>query len=68
MALNSSSVISNGGSVNDFIDRCNCKVSYTLFDKAVDMINSLGKGALLAKLDVKGAFHLMPLHPSQFEL
>jgi hypothetical protein len=57
-----------GESVNDSIDRRNCKVSYTSFDKAVDMINSLGKGVLLAKLDVKGAFRLMPLHPSQFEL
>lgn len=57
-----------GSSVNDFIDRDYCSVHYTPFDSALDMIANLGKGALAARLDIKSAFRLLPIHPSEFEL
>ena len=57
-----------GYSVNDFIaDEC-CKVEYTSFDKAADMIAQTGRGAELAKEDIKSAFRLLPISPKDFEL
>lgn len=55
-------------SINYFIDPEVCSVHYSSFDNVVDMISSLGKGALLGKVDVKSAFRLIPVHPSDFEL
>lgn len=56
------------GSVNDFIDNKWCSVNYTEFDKAVEMIQNLGKGALLFKVDIKSAFRLLPVCPQDFDL
>lgn len=57
-----------GESVNDFIDQKLCSVQYSSFDHAVDMVSSLGAGALLGKMDIKSAFRLLPIHPSDFQL
>lgn len=50
-------------SVNDAIDPKLFSVRYTSFDLAVAMVAKLGKGALLAKCDIKSAFQLLPVHP-----
>ncbi|XP_062572703.1 uncharacterized protein LOC134234654 [Saccostrea cucullata] len=55
-------------SVNDFIDPEACSVQYTSFDEVLDMVGSLGKGAYLGKMDVKAAFRLLPVHPSDHQL
>lgn len=55
-------------SVNDYIDRIHCKVKYSSIDDAVRMIQELGPGALLAKCDIKSAFRLLRLSPSEFDL
>ena len=57
-----------GGSINDFIDHKYCTVNYTSFDTALEMLEKLGTGALIARLDIKSAFRLLPIHPSDFEL
>ena len=57
-----------GDSVNDFIDQRLCSVNYSSFDHAVDMISSFGQGALLGKMDIKSAFRLLKLNPSEFQL
>ncbi|MES9905170.1 MAG: reverse transcriptase domain-containing protein, partial [Sedimenticola sp.] len=57
-----------GESVNDYIDPSLCSVQYTRFDKAVEMVQGLGPGALLAKADIKSAFRLLPVSPQDFEL
>ena len=57
-----------GNSVNDFIEPELCSVNYTKFDKAVQMIQQLGKGALLGKADIKSAFRLIPIRPEDFDL
>ena len=41
-----------GDSVNDHIDPELCSVHYTRFDTAVQMVQRLGKGALLGKADI----------------
>lgn len=55
-------------SINDGIPELASSVKYTSFDKVSDMIFSLGKNALLAKRDIKSAFRLLPVHPSDFAL
>lgn len=55
-------------SINYFIDPEVCSVHYSSFDNVVDMISSLGKGALLGKVHAKSAFRLIPVHQSDFEL
>lgn len=55
-------------SINDGIDPDLCSVQYTSFDNVVDMVFSLDSGALLAKRDIKSAFRLLPIHPSDFPL
>ena len=57
-----------GNSVNSFIDDKYCTVQYTSFDTALSMLSKLGKGAMAARLDIKSAFRLLPIHPSEFEL
>ena len=57
-----------GSSINDGIPREFCTVEYASFDRAVHLAASNGKGALLAKCDIKSAFRLLPVHPDDFEL
>lgn len=55
-------------SVNDFIDTEACSVHYTSFDEVLDMIAKLGTGAFLSNMDVKSAFRLLPVNPSDHQL
>ena len=52
-----------GASVNDGIDPQLCSLQYTSVEREAHAAQSLGKGALLAKLDVKAAYRLIPVHP-----
>ncbi|XP_053145742.1 uncharacterized protein LOC128342468 [Hemicordylus capensis] len=58
----------HGSSVNDGIPDSLCSVRYTSFDQAVKVVCSCGQGALLAKCDIESAFHLLPVHPADFNL
>ena len=55
-------------SINDFIDPDDYSVSYCTIDDAYDFINQLGPGTLLSKIDLKDAFRLISVHPSQWNL
>lgn len=57
-----------GSSVNDGFDDNLCSVSYTSFDKVADLVFKCGKGALMAKRDIKSAFRLLPVFPGDFHL
>ena len=50
-------------SVNDAIDPGLRSLTYTSVDQVVQAALQLGKGALLAKTDIKSAYHLIPVHP-----
>jgi len=52
-----------GHSVNDGIDPALCSLSYTSVDDAAAEISAMGRGTLLAKLDIKNAYHIVPVHP-----
>ena len=52
-----------GASVNDGISPALCSLHYTSVDEAAEKILVLGRGALLAKLDIKSAYRTVPVHP-----
>lgn len=55
-------------SVNDFIDTKFSTVQYSSFDKAISIVEKLGQNALIAKMDIKSAFRLLPVYPGDFNL
>ena len=57
----------NENSVNDFIDQTYCSVKYASIDDAVMLIKCIGTGGKLAKADIKSAFRLLRVSPSDFD-
>ena len=57
-----------GHSVNDGISPPLCSLHYVTIDDAVQQIFTLGKGCLLAKIDIQSAFRLLPVHPADRHL
>ena len=55
-------------SVNSSISRELCSMAYVTIDDAVRQLVSVGKGALMAKIDIKSAFRLVPVHPADRHL
>ena len=49
--------------MNNFISGGGSAVQFNHFDVAVNLVVELGKGALLAKVDVKSAFRICPVSP-----
>ena len=52
-----------GNSVNDGINKEWCSLSYISVDDVAARIVSLGKGALMAKFDLKSAYRQIPVYP-----
>ena len=52
-----------GASVNDGIAKELCSLSYISVDMVADRVLTLGQGALIAKMDVKQAYRMVPVHP-----
>ena len=48
-----------GHSVNDGVSSNLCSMSYTSVDRLVQVVASFGKGALMAKIDIKSAYRLL---------
>ena len=53
-----------GHSVNGGIPKSLCSLSYTSVDDTINQIIAIGPNTLLAKLDIKNAFRLLPVHPT----
>ena len=51
-----------GRGVNDGINAQWCSLEYTTVDKIVTVVAQLGRGALLAKVDIKSAYRLVPVN------
>ena len=51
-------------SVNDGVSSKFCSLEYTSVDKIAATALAYGKGALLAKIDIKAAYRLIPVHPT----
>ena len=58
----------SGDSVNDGIAPEHTLVSCARVDDAVTMIKRLGRGSFLAKTDIKCAFRIIPIRPSDCDL
>ena len=52
-----------GRSINDGISSSHCSLQYVRVDDVVEQLLQLGPGALMAKLDVKSAYRIVPVHP-----
>ena len=57
-----------GGSVNDGVPPQWCSLRYTSVEEVAVRARRLGTGALLAKLDVRSAYRLVPVHPDDRRL
>lgn len=53
----------DGASVNDAIAEECCSLSYVTVDDAAKEVLRLGAGSLLAKVDVKSTYRVVPVHP-----
>ena len=52
-----------GASVNDGVDKETSSLSYTSVDAIASRVLALGQGAMLAKMDIKQAYRIIPVHP-----
>ena len=56
------------GSINDFIDLELYSLSYCTIGDAYTILNELGPGALMSKIDLKNAFRLLPFRAEDWNL
>ena len=54
--------------MNDGVPKELCSMSYVSVDDAVHKILDSGPGSMLAKIDIKSAFRLIPVHPADRHL
>ena len=52
-----------GASVNDGIRPELCSLRYASVDDAAEVVLRLGQGCVMAKLDIKSAYRIVPVHP-----
>lgn len=57
-----------GSSTNDFIPKDPFSPQYASVNDTVAMLITLGPGALMAKADLKSAFHMIPVCRMDWEL
>ena len=55
-------------SINDFIDVQASSIRYASIDNGVRVITRLGRRTILAKLDLKSAYRMVPVHPDDVHL
>ena len=55
-------------SVNDFIPKEEFSLHYTSVDDAFQYLLNFGVRAQMAKIDLKSAFRMVPVHPDNWEL
>ena len=55
-------------SVNDGIPPSLCSIKYISIDDAINQILSLGRGTMMAKIDIKNTFRLLLVHPADRHL
>ena len=54
----------HGKSINDGIPQELTSLTYVTVDMIANRIMSMGRGTLMAKLDIKSAFRIVPVHPT----
>jgi len=56
------------GSINEGIPSKLCSIKYVTIDDAINSILAMGPYTLMAKIDIKSAFRLLPVHPADRHL
>ena len=56
-----------GNNMNDFISKDDFSLHYTSIDDAVKILLSLGRGARMAKVDLKSAFRMIPVRKEDWQ-
>ena len=56
------------GSINEGIPNKLSSIKYVTIDDAINSILSMGPYTLMAKIDIKSAFRLLPVHPADRHL
>ena len=57
-----------GISINDYIDKEDFSIHYVTVDDAVAMVTEYGKGCIMAKIDLKAAFRMVPIVAEEWDL
>ena len=57
-----------GSSINDFIDKEDFPIHYATVDDAVAMVSRYGKGCMMATIDLKAAFRMVPIAAEEWDL
>ena len=57
-----------GHNVNDGINKEEFTVTYSRVSDAIALIIKVGRGALMGKVDIKSAYRIIPVHPSDRHL
>ena len=57
-----------GASINDGIPKELSSLQYVTVDMIADRVRALGRGTLLAKLDIRSAFRIVPVNPADRHL
>ena len=47
--------------INEYIDKEDFTIHYAMVDDAVAMVTEYGKGCIMAKIDLKAAFCMVPI-------
>ncbi len=55
-------------SVNDGIIPALCSLGHSSVDQAVRIVRQLGKGTRLVMLDIRDAYHIVPVHLADYRL
>lgn len=57
-----------GHSINNGINAERCSLKYASVNDAVGLIRQLGPGTSLVKMNIKDAYHIIPIHPDDQHL
>ena len=57
-----------GIGINDYIDKEDFSIHYAMVDDAVAMVTKICKGCIKAKIDLKVAFHMVPIVAEEWDL
>ena len=64
MKIDRGPVLPHGASINDATDAKLCSLQYTSVNRAANITQWFGPDVLLAKVDIRAAYHLIPVHPN----
>ena len=55
-------------SVNDGVSIPRCSLAYVRVEDAVQGVAAMGRGSLMAKVDIRQAYRAVPVHPADRDL